>query len=737
MKKYQVFVSYKAEDLSIAEQFYQELINQQITIWFDKDNLYKEISREYIITIHQAIQNSELLLLLYSDKVNNSDFIIEEEVKYAIDHGIPVFCFPLDKSEMSPRLKSLLNNKQWMYNFEDVERIGAIKESIYDEERRKFLQSLINDKIQPQGSGIYSDVNLFLMRIAIQRHLGMPTPFGLYRKLEQSGDIYADSEISMFVVPQALIWPIPIKQRKRLLDLGVVRESEKKNDTELITEKYSSEKLIRQLKAFICENYPEIVDVDQYLNQVAEATAEAFIRGKEAGMKLFNGAMLGIYDIRLDRTPNEERHLLYIDFYVSDYFTFKFTVELYHQLRTRANRFNIEKIEQINQYAPFLCSLGMGGYIVLEHNEENYLMWTKRDATMSSGDMWHFSFDETVNLSKDVLRDGKGNILFFDGKMKINPYTNFYRGIWEELGMAKVDLDEGGIFEIGIIMSERLEIELLSYAKKKLRGDISIEEQMCKYTENAPDGKYEITKIQYVELSKCRDEFIGRLVTPEAYALFQRMFQRLSKGGIQSKMIAGTAVIEPGCLLGNNVLIEDFTRLLSGCVVGDNCKIHRHVFIDNDVKIGNWVKIQNNNDIYHGVTIEDGVFIGPNVTFTNDKHPRSITSDGKLKSLSDWEVAQTEVGYGASLGGGSVIVCGVKIGRWAMVGAGAVVVKDVPSYALVYGNPAVIKGWVSESGLRMQFVKFEQDYALMYCEKEQKEYRIPYADYVKLDGYFQ
>lgn len=156
--------------------------------------------------------------------------------------------------------------------------------------------------------------------------------------------------------------------------------------------------------------------------------------------------------------------------------------------------------------------------------------------------------------------------------------------------------------------------------------------------------------------------------------------------------------ISPLAEVGKDVKTDDFVIMGDRCRIGQECKIHHFVHIDDDVVIGNRVKIQNNVMIPHGVTLEDGVFVGPSVVFTNDKNPRSITPDGQLKSGDDWTMTPTVIKEGASLGGGAVIVCGVTIGRWAMVGAGAVVTKDVPDYALVVGCPAKVVGRVNEKG---------------------------------------
>jgi acetyltransferase-like isoleucine patch superfamily enzyme len=118
------------------------------------------------------------------------------------------------------------------------------------------------------------------------------------------------------------------------------------------------------------------------------------------------------------------------------------------------------------------------------------------------------------------------------------------------------------------------------------------------------------------------------------------------------------------------------------------------VYVDAHAKIGSRVKIQNHTSIFDGVTLEDGVFVGPHVCFTNDLFPRAITPDGQLKNGDDWTITPTLVKYGASLGAGAVIRCGITIGEFALIGAGAVVMRDVPPYALVLGNPARQCGYV-------------------------------------------
>jgi acetyltransferase-like isoleucine patch superfamily enzyme len=136
--------------------------------------------------------------------------------------------------------------------------------------------------------------------------------------------------------------------------------------------------------------------------------------------------------------------------------------------------------------------------------------------------------------------------------------------------------------------------------------------------------------------------------------------------------------------------------------IGQNCIIGKDVYVDFDVKIGNNVKIQNSALVYHGATVEDGVFIGPQACLTNDRNPRAITKDGRLKGNDDWVVGPIVVKYGASLGAGSLVLPNVTVGRFALVGAGAVVSRDVPDHGLVVGNPARLVGYVCHCGRKME-----------------------------------
>lgn len=157
-----------------------------------------------------------------------------------------------------------------------------------------------------------------------------------------------------------------------------------------------------------------------------------------------------------------------------------------------------------------------------------------------------------------------------------------------------------------------------------------------------------------------------------------------------------TAVIDPGCKIGDGTRIWHFSHIMTRCVIGSYCNIGQNVVVSPEVILGDRVKVQNNVSIYTGVICENDVFLGPSCVFTNILNPRSAI-DRKSQYL------QTLVRRGATIGANATVLCGHMIGEFAMVGAGAVITKDVPAYALVVGNPARQIGWVSEAGERLVF----------------------------------
>ncbi len=174
-----------------------------------------------------------------------------------------------------------------------------------------------------------------------------------------------------------------------------------------------------------------------------------------------------------------------------------------------------------------------------------------------------------------------------------------------------------------------------------------------------------------------------------------------------------TAVIDSDCTIGKETNIWHFSHIMSNCVIGDNCNLGQNVVISPEVILGNNVKVQNNVSIYTGVVCEDDVFLGPSMVFTNIINPRSAI---KRKN----QYAKTLVKRGASIGANATIVCGNTIGEFSFIGAGAVVLKDIPPYALVVGNPSRQIGWISEYGHSLNFN--EQGYAI--CSESKEAYQL-------------
>lgn len=174
-----------------------------------------------------------------------------------------------------------------------------------------------------------------------------------------------------------------------------------------------------------------------------------------------------------------------------------------------------------------------------------------------------------------------------------------------------------------------------------------------------------------------------------------------------------TAVIDDNCKIGNGTKIWHFSHIMSNCKIGESCNIGQNVVVSPDVILGNNVKIQNNVSIYTGVICEDDVFLGPSMVFTNVTNPRSAV-------VRRGEYEETIVRKGASIGANATIVCGHNIGKFAFIGAGAVVTKEVKAYALVVGNPAKQIGWMSEFGHRLNF----NDDGIAVCSESNEKYKL-------------
>jgi UDP-2-acetamido-3-amino-2,3-dideoxy-glucuronate N-acetyltransferase len=182
-----------------------------------------------------------------------------------------------------------------------------------------------------------------------------------------------------------------------------------------------------------------------------------------------------------------------------------------------------------------------------------------------------------------------------------------------------------------------------------------------------------------------------------------------------------TAIIDQGSVIGQGTKIWHFTHVMSDCIIGDHCNLGQNVVVSPGVKLGNNVKVQNNVSIYTGVICEDDVFLGPSMVFTNVINPRSaVARKDQYKT--------TMVEKGASIGANATIICGVRIGQYAFIGAGAVVTKDVAPFELVVGNPARHSGWMSEFGHRLTF----NSDGIAVCPESKEKYKLENKIVVKI-----
>ena len=183
-----------------------------------------------------------------------------------------------------------------------------------------------------------------------------------------------------------------------------------------------------------------------------------------------------------------------------------------------------------------------------------------------------------------------------------------------------------------------------------------------------------------------------------------------------------SSVIDPGCMIGSGTKIWHFCHIMKDCVIGENCNIGQNVFIASGVELGNNTKVQNNVSIYTGVICEDDVFLGPSMVFTNIINPRSaiVRKSGYQKTI---------IRKGASIGANATILCGIEIGKYAFVGAGAVVTKSVKNFALVVGNPSKQIGWMSEYGHRLLFNGTD----LVNCVESGCQYKLDNNEVFKIE----
>ena len=181
-----------------------------------------------------------------------------------------------------------------------------------------------------------------------------------------------------------------------------------------------------------------------------------------------------------------------------------------------------------------------------------------------------------------------------------------------------------------------------------------------------------------------------------------------------------TSLISQDSKLAAGVKVWNYSYIRENSQIGENTIIGSYVYIDTNVVIGKNCKIQNAAQLFDPTVIHDGVFIGPGVILTNDQYPRSINADGSIKSAKEWKKVGVEVADGASIGAGAICVAPIKIGKWALIGSGSVIINDVPDFALVVGNPGRQIGWVGKSGIKLNELEGNN----FICPRTQTQYEV-------------
>jgi len=205
--------------------------------------------------------------------------------------------------------------------------------------------------------------------------------------------------------------------------------------------------------------------------------------------------------------------------------------------------------------------------------------------------------------------------------------------------------------------------------------------------------------------------------------------------GVRERVtVHSSADVAENAALGPGTRVWHQAQVREGAEIGAECILGKGVYVDFGVRIGDRCKLQNGVYVFHGFELEDGVFLGPGAMLLNDKSPRAINPDGTLKSDADWTVSSGLIKHGASIGGGVMVLPGVTVGRFAMVGTGAVVTKDVPDHGLVYGSPARLKGFVCECGHAAGSPITNGDVVEMTCTGCGRTISVPAAVYAKLEA---
>ena len=534
-----VFISYNRKDADFVARLSSELQEHGINAWFDLNELHQDVGEDYIERIHKEIDNSEHFLLIYTKEVEVSDFVINEELKYAFSKGKTILFHPLESFDN--------NNTRLSPFIGRMKRIGNIQKT----NRPSWEQGI--DTIIPEGQTI------IIIRMWLQYLLGRLTVLGNYRKLLGNSAFYNKNDFQLYVINKSFILSVPEKYKKTLKTLNFFRK-----DIVLEVDKFLDKikpdniELKQQLARFIIDHkdhYPLLViydklseylkqdkykdielttsddfGIEEFITTVSEMVACTFITDLESGKTVFNQLELGVYNIIDSRTTNSESSNVDMQLYYSDFFTYKCMTTIYQILDSiDKSAFDVVNIREINLLAPFLCSIGLGGFFVAGTNGDSLLLWKRIMDNISSTEIWHFPYDETISLLCDGIKDDKGQVIIDkDNSVHLDIACILNRAIKESVGATISDFEQDsyGIFEIGLIRSERLEIEIISRAFIKTDSKESPMRRIRKWFDNTGMGFQELSQLQLLPLND-DDLLLGKMLSSESYSIFKRIQQIL------------------------------------------------------------------------------------------------------------------------------------------------------------------------------------------------------------------
>lgn len=531
MGSYDVFISYSRDNIEYVRRLFEEMMTHYISVWFDKNESHQNIGSAYVQAIHHCIDSSNCFLLIYTKEVENSAFVIKEELEYAISRGKRALIYPLEPIDMKvSHITHCISRMQWL------------------------------DFGQRMTGYIYEDQSIFMIRILLQYKLGHLTVAGNYGKICgcSHGEYYNRNNFSLYVVNKSFFLPIPEKQKNELTNFGFLRKDfDKQTENHLKSISPDNVQIANKLFTFLNDhediyslsviynritnylkkgkygdvNLPrlDLFGFKDFVNIVANMVACNLVLELKEGKTIFNGAELGVYNINENRTTNSEKHCVEMQLFYSDYFTYKCMTEMYHILCSINDApFKLHNIYDVNKLAPFFCSLGIGGFLVADTKEGSSLLWRRRyTRSFSFDEIWHFPFDAIVNLQLDGVKDSRGCLkVEKDNTVYIDTDKLFHRVLSEEIGAVPTNLEQNrcGIFEVGIVKSERLEIEIFSHATIKLKQNdtpMGAVKKMYDHIDDAYTGFQQFSKMQFLYFNE--DVLLGKMLSPEAHAMFNRL----------------------------------------------------------------------------------------------------------------------------------------------------------------------------------------------------------------------